>query len=200
MTEEYFLTELIALITIIIWPVIPIFWTPVHFAPGFFRKLGLFTYVMPLLTWLPAAYLIYRNRAALLSSQVEFSPVIQISGIVLLVSGTLIHIWTGKLLSIWGLLGLPEVYMRAKGQLVADGAFSIVRHPTYLAHTLMFSGVYLISGVLAALIVTLLDLLFVQALIIPLEEKELMERFGDEYREYARRTPRFLPRISSKSS
>lgn len=150
---------------------------------------------MPFITWLPLAYIIYLNRSFILSFRTEFPLIIIIMGILLLVLGTLLHIWTGMLLGIWTLIGLPEIDARTKGSLVTEGAFSIVRHPTYLAHTLMFSGVFLISNIIAVGIVTLLDFLFVHLVIIPLEERELTNRFGEEYKQYKERVPRFFPRI-----
>ncbi len=51
--------------------------------------------------------------------------------------------------------------------------FSIVRHPTYLAHTLMFSGIFLLTEIVATGVITLLDFVIINAIIIPVEEKEL---------------------------
>lgn len=192
------MTDKLAIITIILWPVIPLFWIPVHCLSKFFKKLGLLTYIMPFVIWLPLAYIIYLNRDFLLSFRAEFPLIIIITGIFLLTAGTLLQIWTGMLLGIWTLVGLPEIDTRVKGRLVTRGAFSIVRHPTYLAHTLMFSGVFLITEAVAVGIVTLLDFLFIHLIIIPLEERELTNRFGEEYMQYKGRVPRFFPRIIKK--
>ncbi len=189
------MTNLLALITIIVWPVIPLFWIPLHFTTNFFRKLGIFTYAFPLITWLPIAYIIYRNRTLILQERLLFPFVINISGIMLLISGFLLHIWTGWLLKLWGLIGLPEVFVKQKGKLVTHEAFSVVRHPTYLAHTLIFLGVFLYTEVLIIGIITLLDILVINIVIIPLEEKELLNRFGDKYIQYKNKVPRFFPRI-----
>jgi len=191
------MTDLLALITIIFWSVIPLFWIPIHGAIKIFKKLGLFTYVIPLITWLPLAYLIYKNRAFLLQFTIDFPTVLNITGIPLLALGTLLHIWAGWILGLWGLTGLPEISHRVKGKLVTEGPFSFVRHPVYLAHTLLFSGVFLMTEVIATGITTVLDFLLVHLLIIPMEERELLSRFGEEYKRYRDKVPRFFPRISS---
>ena len=188
--------DLLALITIIFWPVIPLFWIPVHGLSRVFKRLGLFTYVIPLFTWIPLAYIIFINRDFLLHFKVDLPVVVNIAGITLLTMGTLLHTWTGKLLGPWGLIGLPEVSHRIGGKLVTQGPFSVVRHPTYFAHTMIFSGVFLMTEVITVAIITLLDLLLILLLIIPLEEKELLNRFGEEYRIYKGRVPRFFPRSS----
>jgi protein-S-isoprenylcysteine O-methyltransferase Ste14 len=187
--------DLLALMTIILWPVIPLFWIPVHGLSRIFKKLGLLTYMMPLFTWLPLAYLIYAKRTFILHYKLDLPVVLNISGILLLVLGTVLHIWTGKLLGPWGLIGLPEVSTRIKVKLITEGPFSVVRHPTYFAHTLMFSGVFLITEVISLGIITLLDLLMVYIFIIPLEEKELLNRFGNDYNLYRERIPKYFPRI-----
>ncbi|MEW6600680.1 MAG: isoprenylcysteine carboxylmethyltransferase family protein [Nitrospirota bacterium] len=182
----------LALITLMAWPVIPVFWIPVHVFPDVFRRLGLFSYAVPLIIWLPAAYVIYTHRDFFLHFRTDFPFAVRAAGLVLLITGTGIHIWTGKLLSLWGLIGLPEVWTRAEGRLVTSGAFSLVRHPTYLAHTLMFSGIFLFTGVISVAVLTAVDLLAVILVIIPFEEKELLSRFGEEYRTYVRSVPKFI--------
>ncbi len=185
--------DLIALLTIIVWPVIPLFWMLVHGFSEFFKRIGRLTYVMPALIWPPLAYYIYLNRAFLLQYRIDLHPLIRIAGIVIMTVGALLQIWTGRLLSLFGLMGLPEVSQKAEGRLVTGGAFSFVRHPTYLAHTLMFGGAFLLSGVIAVGVVALLDFLVMNAVIIPLEEKELLLRFGEEYVQYKERVPGYLP-------
>lgn len=187
------MSDFVALITIIIWPVVPLFWIPVHGLSKIFKKLGLLTYIMPLTTWLPLAYFIYSQRDFLLQFKTGFPMTINIIGIVLLITGTLLHIWTGKLLGFWGLLGLPEISAKVRSGLVTEGAFSVIRHPTYLAHTLMFIGIFLMTEVIAVGIVTLVDFVLVNVIIIPLEDRELLDRFGEEYKDYKKKVPGFFP-------
>jgi protein-S-isoprenylcysteine O-methyltransferase Ste14 len=191
--------DLLAITTLMVWPVIPLFWIPLHFAAPFFRRLGFFTYIMPLITWVPVAYLIYMKRSFLLQSRISFPPVISITGILLLISGALLHIWTARLLGLWGITGMPEISSRVKEKLVTGGPFSVVRHPTYFAHTLIFSGVFLITGAVSVGMLMLLDCITVNTVIIPLEERELLARFADEYLLYKKKVPsRFLPWIRRK--
>jgi protein-S-isoprenylcysteine O-methyltransferase Ste14 len=187
--------DLLAFMTIALWPVIPLFWIPVHGLSRIFKKLGLLTYVVPLFTWLPLAYLIFRNRELLLSWKIDIPIGLRTLGFILSVIGTSLHVWTGKLLGLWGLIGLPEISKRIEGNIVTKGPFSVVRHPTYLAHTLMFSGVFLITGAVTVGIITFIDFLLVYALIIPLEEKELLNRFGKDYNLYKQKVPKLFPRV-----
>ncbi len=187
-------SDLLALITILVWPVVPLFWIPVHGLSRFFRKIGLLTYIMPPLTWIPIIYLIFKFKEELLSFRYEMPVFINIMGLLLIVLGALLHIWTGKLLGLLGLMGIPEVTKRVRIKLVSEGPFRIVRHPTYLAHTMLFSGIFMLTGVLTVGILTLADFLLVYFIIIPLEERELSERFGDEYAEYRKKVRyRFFP-------
>lgn len=176
------------------WPVIPLFWIPVHIATGFFKRIGRLTYIMPIITWLPLAYIIYHNRGLLLKYKIGIPLVFIIAGILCFTLGTLLHIWTTRLLGLWGIIGMPEISAKVGGRLVTKGPFSIVRHPTYLAHTLMFSGAFLLTGVTAIALITVLDFITVNTLIIPLEERELLNRFGEIYISYMEKVPsRFFP-------
>jgi len=187
--------EVLALFSIMFWVLIPVFWIPVHYATNFFRKLGLLTYALLSITWLPLAYLIFQNRDILLQIRIDLPLAIKASGAILLALGTLLHIWSGRLLSFLGIIGLPEIYTKVSGHLATKGAFSVVRHPTYLAHTLMFSGVFLFTGVIAVGIISILDFSLVRILIIPLEERELLRRFGDGYKQYQKKVPQFFPKM-----
>ncbi|MGD1074583.1 MAG: isoprenylcysteine carboxylmethyltransferase family protein [Thermodesulfovibrionales bacterium] len=189
------MTDFLALITLVLWPIIPLFWIPVHCATGFFRSIGLLTYIFPFAAWLPLAYIICSHRGYLLDHKIAPSQALNILGTFLFFIGTSLHVCTGKLLGFRALVGMPELSETNRQILVTKGAFSVVRHPTYLAHIMMLSGAFLLTGVVAVGIVTVLDYVVVNTFIIPFEEKELSERFGKDYQEYKQRVPRFFPRI-----
>jgi protein-S-isoprenylcysteine O-methyltransferase Ste14 len=193
------MNDILAIMTLMFWPVIPLFWIPVHVAVRFFRRPGLAVYLLPIFTWLPLAFLIYRHRDFLLQFKITLPFPCAIIGWGLLISGTLLHIWTARLLGLWGIIGVPELSGRVEEHLAAEGPFSMVRHPTYLAHTLMFSGVFLITGSLTVGIVAVIDCIVVNSVIIPLEERELADRFGEEYASYKKKVPsQFFPLFRGK--
>jgi protein-S-isoprenylcysteine O-methyltransferase Ste14 len=192
------LTDFLAVMAIMVWPVVPLFWIPVHGFPRFFKNLGLMTYSLPAITWGPLAYAVYHHREFLLKFKLIFPTAVLVAGTVLLLAGTMLNVWTALLLSLRGLIGLPEISPEVEGRLMNRGPFSIVRHPTYLSHAVMLLGVFLMSGVIAAGVLTLLDLVLINVVIIPLEEKELLSRFGDAYKKYMEKVPGFFPRMSRR--
>lgn len=186
--------EVLALITLIFGFNIPLFWIPVHLYPKFFRKLGIFTYMIPLFTLSLIAFLVFKFRQDILIYTVEIPSLLSLIGLVIFLFGVILHIWTAKLLSFWGLIGIPEIFPKISSKLITSGPFSKVRHPTYLAHTMIFLGVFLLTGFFAVGILTLFDFLIVNVFIIPFEERELLSRFGKVYEEYKKRVRwRILP-------
>jgi protein-S-isoprenylcysteine O-methyltransferase Ste14 len=74
------------------------------------------------------------------------------------------------------------------------GLYTLVRHPLYLGNFLMWLGVVLLAahGWLAV-VFTLLFWIYVER-VMAAEEAYLEERFGEDFRAWAARTPAFLPR------
>lgn len=187
------LFDLIALTVVIVWPVIPLFWIPVHCFASFFRKLGLLTYLFPAATWTPLALFLIGKRELILAHRIGLFPAAAAAGAVLLALGIALQVWSGRALTLRGLMGMPEVSENVESRFVATGPYLAVRHPTYLSHTMMFAGVFLMTGLVASGVVTLLDFLLIRFIVIPLEEKELSVRFGPAYDQYRIKVPAFFP-------
>ncbi len=87
----------------------------------------------------------------------------------------------------------PTVVTRREHALVTSGPYRWVRHPLYAVGGLMWLAIALVttSWFFVAAIIPGVPLIGRRA---RMEEEHLIERFGDAYREYARRTGRFLPR------
>ena len=82
--------------------------------------------------------------------------------------------------------------LRKDHVLVTSGPYRRIRHPMYTVHIVYFLTWVLVSANLLLLINYLLTIVLI-ALRIPTEERMLLERFGDEYRAYMKRTGRLLP-------
>jgi protein-S-isoprenylcysteine O-methyltransferase Ste14 len=115
------------------------------------------------------------------------------SGVVFLVFSGVLRRWQARPFSIALLTGLPELEpARPDNRLVTDGIYARIRHPRYVQLWLGMLGHTLIVNFVA----TYALLIFVTAMIaaiVRFEERELVERFGDAYRDYRDRVPRFLP-------
>jgi protein-S-isoprenylcysteine O-methyltransferase Ste14 len=88
----------------------------------------------------------------------------------------------------------PTIVTRREHTLVTSGPYRYVRHPLYTAGMLSFTGIFLLSANVLILVGLGLTLPFL-ALRTPYEEARLIERFGDQYRDYMQRTGRYLPRL-----
>jgi len=81
-------------------------------------------------------------------------------------------------------------------QVVRKGVFGIIRHPMYLSEILFYLGLLLFSLSLAAACVWAVAIGFLH-FIARYEERQLLARFGKEYREYMQEVPMWLPRMGS---
>ncbi|WP_297490278.1 isoprenylcysteine carboxylmethyltransferase family protein [Thermococcus sp.] len=104
-------------------------------------------------------------------------------GLFLLVSG----------LALWLVCYLQVSRAYTKGELLKRGCYSRVRHPIYsIWGLLILPGFSLVIGGFMLLLPVVYWLSVGE--FIGEEERALEERFGDEWRKYAERTPRFIPR------
>ena len=88
----------------------------------------------------------------------------------------------------------PTLEKTEEQKLVTSGIYVIVRHPLYLSGLLILVGTNVYFGSKWAWLGTTLALIVI-LLRIPIEEKHLKERFGEEYIAYKRRTKAILPWI-----
>lgn len=76
--------------------------------------------------------------------------------------------------------------------LVKSGVFSLIRHPLYFSLFLLGTGVMMKDPDLPALILGMINLVAVY-LTAMTEEKEMVEKFGEPYKEYMKETKMFIP-------
>ena len=90
----------------------------------------------------------------------------------------------------------PTSATRREHTLVVSGPYRWVRHPLYTVGASMFVsfGMMADNWFIAALGILTFILMAIRT---PKEEANLIEKFGDEYREYMKRTGRFLPKLGN---
>ena len=76
--------------------------------------------------------------------------------------------------------------------LVQDGPYKFTRNPIYLSIGMIFLGVSFIDNSALLLVVLALDLLLVDRIQVPREERYLEEMFGDTYRQYKVKVHRWI--------
>ena len=131
------------------------------------------------------------NPALMAWSSVALSNWLRWSGVVIGITGGLLLAVTFKTL---GKNLTDTVVTRAAHTLVTRGPYRWVRHPFYLATALAVVANTLVTAnwFLALTGGITFGLLVLRTRI---EEEKLSERFGEDYKEYMKRTGRLLPRL-----
>ncbi len=80
-------------------------------------------------------------------------------------------------------------------ELVTSGPYRWVRHPLYAVAPLMLIAVSLLAANWFIGGMTVIALVMIVLVVVPKEEANLIETFGDDYRAYMKRTGRLLPRL-----
>lgn len=81
--------------------------------------------------------------------------------------------------------------------LTTTGAYSVVRHPLYVGNGLMWLGVAASTRVWWLVLITVLAFWLYIERIMLVEETYLEHSFGARFRQWASRTPAFVPRLSA---
>lgn len=82
--------------------------------------------------------------------------------------------------------------------LATQGPYARIRHPQYVAFVLVLLGFLLQWPTLLTLLMFPVLLVMYGRLAVT-EEREMQARFGEAFEHYAAQTPRFIPRLTSRS-
>ncbi len=89
-----------------------------------------------------------------------------------------------------------RITVKSDRQLITNGIYRLVRHPIYLSYFLLFSGCCtLLHGSLFTFILMCLVCGVWLNNRIAIEEEMLIARFGEQYKEYQRKTRKIIPFI-----
>ena len=145
--------------------------------------------LVPLLGIEPQIFGMHESHLwAYLLSRVEITSIETAVYLVMVVSMALIAIGFSLLA-----LGWKEVF-RGKGDLVSTGLYGRVRHPQYLGLILVIIA-FLVQWptLLTLLLAPLLAVRYIR--LAHVEDKELAEKFGENFRQYKEWVPGFVPSL-----
>lgn len=97
----------------------------------------------------------------------------------------------------WSSLRIVFGEVRDTPEVIRKGMFARVRHPIYLGAILLYLGLLLLRISLAATGVWLVIIVFYHS-IARYEERLLFKKFGQDYVDYIRDVPMWIPRIRPK--
>jgi protein-S-isoprenylcysteine O-methyltransferase Ste14 len=87
------------------------------------------------------------------------------------------------------------VLTKSRHELVTRGPYRWIRHPLYTTAIGLFLALGLIAANWFVLLCALIALASIRLVVVPLEERQLLARFGSEYGQYMRTTGAMLPRL-----
>jgi protein-S-isoprenylcysteine O-methyltransferase Ste14 len=169
-------------------------WYFIHPFARAWRRVGpIWTYLILTPPSLALGAVLWRYRRVLLGRDLGTNlPIIALT-IPAAVAGILVARARRRHLTQKILTGIPELSQAGKGRLLTEGIYGRVRNPRYLEFLLFvlayvgfanYAGTWILYGLCFPAI----------HLIVLLEERELRDRFGEEYEAYCRRVPRYVPR------
>ncbi|HPF41766.1 MAG TPA: isoprenylcysteine carboxylmethyltransferase family protein [Phycisphaerae bacterium] len=87
--------------------------------------------------------------------------------------------------------------LKSRKRLATDGPFRVVRNPVYWANMSIFAGLACMAEIPWMAPVVVVWAFVVYSLSVRFEEMRLLKRFGEQYADYMRTTPRWIPRRST---
>ena len=182
---------------VIVLPSGMLLWFLIHPWARQWRKLGpARTYLIVLPAVIALGAVVYRFRRPLLGEDLGTNwNLIGVAGVFYGITMWFeFQYW--KYLNIATLVGVTELSQTGNetDKLLREGIYARLRHPRYASACLGLIG--------NALLINYLGLYILFLLVIPLgvwllalEERELVDRFGDAYRQYQREVPQLIPRL-----
>jgi protein-S-isoprenylcysteine O-methyltransferase Ste14 len=187
--------NLLGWLACVVYATIPAFWLLIHPRADFWRSRRRSPYLILLPTWITAWIILGWLTSGWRHATLYTTPWTWIPAILLFSTGLRIYAQSARHFSPTQLAGLPEVRPgHAEQRLVTTGIRSRIRHPIYLAHLCEMLAWSLGTGLAVCYALTVFAVL-TGTLMIRLEDRELAQRFGEEYRAYRERVPAVLPRI-----
>lgn len=188
----------IALFLVAFAPASVVFWIAVHPLASVWRRVGYWWgYAAGFFLAVVLASACFAWRGWIARGDLGSHLFVVIPGLVLLAAAGATRRRLQRQLTGKTMFGLPELAPdKYPGRLLTDGLYARVRHPRYLQVVVAVLGWALLANYVAGYL-AVLTVVAALAVVIPLEERELAQRFGAEYDDYRRRVPAVVPRLRS---
>jgi protein-S-isoprenylcysteine O-methyltransferase Ste14 len=125
---------------------------------------------------------------SILQYDIYLSTIVKLIGVVLLVLSVLTMQLTLMAFKNSLRFGLDDKNL---GKLISSGIFSYSRNPFFLSILLLFLGISMVFSTPFFIGIFVLSLLFIHLSIVK-EEKFMLENYGEEYNEYAKKVRRYF--------
>ena len=184
----------LALLTLVTFIPGILFWPFAHGLVRSWRQLGLalsYTVLGAILIAIGTGVFVLRQTLL----AVEFGPPGWLGWPALLcfVAAVVVEVQCRKHLTLRTLIGIPEL-SSTPTPLLDQGIYARLRHPRYVVVILGVFALALFTNYLALYLLCPLACLVLYGITL-MEERELVERFGEAYEQYQQRVPRFVPKI-----
>lgn len=185
----------LGLVIIYIMPVVITFWLVIHSFSAAWRKTKPhYAYSVAGLCIIAVLAIVYSFQSALLGQDFGLSVPLFALGLAIYLASWVLWRPVKKHLDFKTFAGVPEVKDQ-KITLITQGPFAMVRHPRYLMVGIGVIGWCMMSNHSGAYTIGFASLLGLW-LIVNLEERDLVARFGDQYREYQSNVPQLIPTMA----
>ena len=184
----------LALVEVTLTPGALLYWFSIHPFVGFWRGVGVrITLTLHILMIFVVGFGIYLLRGRLLAVEFGTNPLLIGLSVLVLIASFMLKRALRRHLKMRIMIGMPELAGESSTQrMLCEGIYSRIRHPRYLEIFLVLIFYALFTNYLASYVILAATIPTLFA-IIHIEERELRDRFGEEYLRYCARVPRFWP-------
>ncbi|MEL6750579.1 MAG: isoprenylcysteine carboxylmethyltransferase family protein [Pseudomonadota bacterium] len=183
----------LALILVIIMPVVITFWLTIHAAHPFWKRQPVWlAYTCAGVLLSVVAVACFWNRALLIGTDLGLLWPLFLAGafiyaVSLRMSAPVRHVLAFKTFA-----GVAQLN-NDDGALLAEGPYAAIRHPRYFMVLVGVVGWAMMANFAGAYITALVSIAGM-VLVVRLEERELVARFGEAYENYKQQVPQLIPR------
>ena len=114
---------------------------------------------------------------------------VEVIGILLYLSGSYINTHSEYYRHVW------KLKEENRGRLYPEGLFGLAMHINYFGDVVLFTGLAMVAHNLSMLVIPLIMAMNFIFNIIPSLDKYLEKKYKDEFRDYSKKTKKFIPLI-----